>query len=367
MGIKILFSIEYSVLLFNVFLFDLYFQICEVNISKFAFDFSSSLNIRTFMLYRRHLRIKALQALYEWFSGSVDDLPKGEKQLLQSIDKVYDLFIYQLSFLLEIKRFALVRMEENKSKFYPSQDDLNPNLKFVENSVLQALETNKDFLSKEAALKINWSNAQEMVLKFYLMMRNAAFYKKYMDDPERSLEDDKKLIIKVIDRLMSDFDLLRSFYEEINMYYGDGYDLTDILLVKFIDTLSPEFAAETKLPGIYNTSGQKVNEDLIFVQTLYRKVILNDDAYTKVIEGKTKNWDYDRIPLIDVILLKMAIVELQEMKTIPIKVTMNEYIELAKYFSTQKSKIFINGVLDKLINEFKTNGLIQKEGRGLLE
>ncbi|MBN2639708.1 MAG: transcription antitermination factor NusB [Bacteroidales bacterium] len=319
------------------------------------------------MLYRRHLRIKALQALYEWFSGSVEDLPKGERQLFQSIDKVYELFIYQLSFLLEIKRFAQVRSEENKNKFYPTEEDLNPNLKFVENKVLSLLEENRDFLKKEAVLKVNWSLSEEMVLKFYLMMRSADFYKKYMMDTDRSLEEDKKFIIKVIDRLMSDFDLLRSYYEEINMYYGDGYDLTDILLVKFIDSLTPKFESDSILPAIYNTADDKVNEDRVFVQTLYRKVILNNDEYTKIIETKTLNWDYERIPLIDVILLKMAIVELREMPTIPVKVTMNEYIELAKYFSTQKSKIFINGVLDKLIIELKEQGLIKKQGRGLLE
>lgn len=319
------------------------------------------------MLYRRHLRIKALQALYGWFTGSVDDLPKGERQLFQSIDRVYELFIYQLSFLLEVKRFAQVRIEENKNKFYPTEEDLNPRLKFVENQVLTLLEENRDFRKKEAALKINWSLSEEMILKFYLTMRNADFYKKYTNDSNSSLEEDKKVIIKIVDRLMSDFDLLRSFYEEINMYYADSYDLTDILLVKFIDTFSPKFNSDSLLPAIYNTSGDKVNEDRIFVQTLYRKVILNDDEYTKIIQAKTNNWDYERIPLIDVILLKMAIVELKELPTIPVKVTMNEYIELAKYFSTQKSKIFINGVLDKLITELKEQGLIKKQGRGLLE
>lgn len=319
------------------------------------------------MLYRRHLRIKVLQSLYGWYSGGVENLPGGVRQLLQSIDNIYELFIYQLSFLVEVKRFTQVRTVENKNKFYPTQEDLNPNLKFLNNKAISLLEVNRDFLRKEEALKINWSQEQEMVLKFYHLLRKSDFYAKYMADPINSLEEDKKFIIKVIDRLMLDFDLLRSFYDEKNMYYTDGYDLTDILLVKFIDSLTVKFLAETSLPGIYNTSGKKVNEDEYFVRTLYRKVILNDDEYSHIIEGKTKNWDYDRIPLIDVILLKMAIVELLEMQTIPVKVTMNEYIELAKYFSTAKSKIFINGVLDKLIGEFKDQGRMKKMGRGLIE
>jgi len=166
---------------------------------------------------------------------------------------------------------------------------------------------------------------------------------------------------------MLDFELLRSYYDEKNMYYTDGYDLNNILLVKFVDSISGKFCSDSLLPGIYQTSGQKVNEDEYFARTLFRKVILNDEEYSGIVEGKTKNWDYERIPLIDVILLKMAIVELLEMNTIPVKVTMNEYIELAKYFSTAKSKIFINGVLDKLIGEFKEQGRLKKTGRGLID
>lgn len=319
------------------------------------------------MLYRRHLRIKVLQALYSWYSGGFESLPLGEQELLKSIDKLYELFIYQLSFLVAVRHFTLVRIEENKNKFYPTEEDLNPNLKFVNNRVLQLLSENQDFLKKEEKLKINWSQEQEILLKFYRLLRDSDFYNKYLADPADSLDEDKRFLIKVMDRLMADFDLLRSFYEEKNMYYVDGYDLTTLLVKKFVDSVSGKFSSDSMLPEIYKTSTQKVNEDEHFARTLFRKVILNDDEYSKIVEGKTKNWDYDRIPLIDVILLKMAIVELLEMNTIPVKVTMNEYIELAKYFSTAKSKIFINGVLDKLISEFKEQGRIKKTGRGLID
>jgi len=320
------------------------------------------------MLYRRHLRIKVLQALYSWYSGGTNDnMPLSEKQLLLSIDKVYDLFIYQLSFLLEIRNFSLIRIEENKNKFYPTEEDLNPNLRFVNNQVLVKLSNNIDLQKKAEQLKISWHEEESIILKFYHLLRKADFYKKYMLESEGSLEDDKKFIIKVIDRLMIEFELLRSFYDEKSVYFTDSYDLTGILLIKFIDSINKKFSASSSLPGIYTTSGQKINDDKLFVRNLFRKVILNDETNSKIIQAKTKNWDYERIPLIDVILLKMAIVELQEMKTIPVKVTLNEYIELAKYFSTTKSKTFINGVLDKLIGEFRENGLIKKTGRGLIE
>ncbi len=319
------------------------------------------------MLYRRHLRIKVLQALYSWYSGSNNDLPSGEKQLFQSIDKLYELLIFQLSFLLEVKDFALVRMEKNKTKYFPTKDDLNPNQKFVNNKALKLLEENKDFQKKVQTLKINWKQEENMVLMFYKILREADFYKKYMADEHASLEEDKKFLIKVVDRLMQDFDLLMSFYDEKSVYYAEGYDLCGVLLVKFIDNLSVKFTAEAAMPGIYSTDGKKVNDDKLFVQKLYRKVILSNEELGEIIREKSKSWDYDRIPMLDVILLKMAIVELKEMPTIPVKVTLNEYIELAKYFSTPKSKTFINGVLDKLIVEFKAAGAIKKTGRGLIE
>ncbi len=319
------------------------------------------------MLYRRHLRIKVLQALYSWYSGSSDALPSGERQLFQSIDKLYELFIYQLSFLLEVQDFALLRMELNKKKYFPTDEDLHPSQKFVENKALKLLEENNDFQKEVEKLKINWKPEENMVLKFYKLLRDADFYKKYMADTYSSLEDDKKFLIKVVDRLMQSFDLLQSFYDEKNVYYSEGYDLCGVLLVKFLDSISAKFTAGTRMPGIYSTDGQKVNDDKLFVQKLYRKVILNDEELSGIIREKSKSWDYERIPMLDVILLKMAIIELKEMSTIPIKVTLNEYIELAKYFSTPKSKTFINGVLDKLIGEFKAAHVIKKTGRGLIE
>jgi len=237
----------------------------------------------------------------------------------------------------------------------------------VENKALRLLENNHDFQKKVDRLKINWNQEEEMLLKFYKILREAEFYKKYMADSQQSLEEDKKLLIKVVDRLIQNFDLLRSFYDEKNVYFAEGYDLCGVLLVKFIDNLSTGFTPETPMPGIYSTNNQKINDDKLFVQKLYRKVILDDEKLTEMVRKKSKSWDYDRIPKMDVILLKMAIVELREMPTIPVKVTLNEYIELAKHFSTPKSKTFINGVLDKLIIEMKASGEIKKEGRGLIE
>ncbi len=319
------------------------------------------------MLYRRHLRIKVLQALYAWFSGSTDDLPKGEKQLLLSINKLYELFVYQVSFLVEVKRFAATRIEENRRKFIPTEADLNPNLRFVDNDIFKKLEANKDFLKKEELFKINWADEQELVRKFYKKLQAKGFYQDYMEKTAEDSDADKKLLIQIVDQLIPDFELLRSLYEEKSVYFVDGYDLVNLLLIKFFDSNVRGLQPDTTLPSIYKTEDGSANDDLDFVKRLYRKVIANDDENNAILEEKTSSWDYDRVPLMDIILLKMAIVELQVMETVPVKVTLNEYIELAKYFSPVKSRNFVNGVLDRLIKEFKEQGKIKKVGRGLLE
>lgn len=318
------------------------------------------------MLYRRHLRIKALQSLYAYFTGGQEDIVVGEKQLLLSINKIYELFIYQLSFLLEVKRFAEIRIEENKKKFYPTEEELNPNLKFINNRVLLHLEESKDLRSKEELYKINWADEQNMVRKFYNKLNESDFFKTYLNKEESSLEEDKKLMLKVIDRILAQDDILHSFYTEKSVYYDDGYDLVNILLIKFTDLVSKKSDENTKLPPLLKTEKDAVNTDLQFVKKLFRKVILNNEENDNLIKPKTINWEYDRIPILDLILIKMALTEFEYMDEVPLKVTLNEYIELAKYFSITKSKTFINGVLDKLLGELKEAGRIKKVGKGMI-
>ena len=319
------------------------------------------------MLYRRHLRIKVLQALYAWYTTESDDLIKGEKQLLLSINKLYELYIWQLSFLVEIKRYAEKILEERKDKFYPTKEDLDPNLKFVNNRVNALLENNKDFLHKEQLYKVNWSEQKVIVKKFYDDLEKSDIFKNFMSSNKSGIDEEKLFYIKMVDQSLSEMDLLKDFYEEKSVFFVDGYDLVQLLLIKFFETIDENFTSDRKMRGLFKGHNQSKNEDLDFMNTLYKKTILRNEENEEILKAKTKNWDFDRIPLMDIILLKMAIVELQEMETVPVKVTLNEYIELAKYFSTSKSRTFINGVLDRLIREFKEDGRIKKVGRGLIE
>lgn len=319
------------------------------------------------MLSRRHLRVKVLQAIYAYFQAGNQDLYQGEKQLILSINKLYELFIWQLSFLIEVSRFAENRMEENKKKHFPTAEDLEPNLRFINNRVLKSLTDNKDFRRYENLYKINWSEEQEVVRKFYNQMREAPEYQKYMLSESNDFEEDKKFLIQLVERYFADQELLESFYEEKSIFFVDDYHLISYLLIKFFKGLNEDFNEWTAMPDILKTAKEEDNEDLDFVKKLFRNTIIKGEEYASMISATTANWEQDRIAVMDMLILKMALAEIFTFRSIPIKVSMNEYIDISKFFSTPRSKIFVNGVLDRLIQTLKAEGKIVKTGRGLVE
>ncbi len=319
------------------------------------------------MLSRRHLRVKVLQALYAYFQSGNNSLDNGEKQLLLSINKLHELFIYQLSFLIETVRFAEQRIIENRKKHFPTVDDLTPNMRFVNNRVIAKIAQNKDFQAKENLYKVNWGAEQEMVRKFYNLLRESKEYAHYMESDQDTLGADKKFIMLVAERLFTDFELLQSYYEEKSIYFVDDYHLVSYLIVRFVKFMEPEFEVNGIIPPIFRTALDETNEDLVFVKKLFRETIMNSSDYEQIIASATSNWEKERIAVMDMLILKMALAELIYFTNIPVKVSLNEYIDISKYFSSSRSKVFVNGILDKLIHEFKASGRIVKTGRGLLE
>ena len=319
------------------------------------------------MLNRRFLRIKVLQALYAYIESGETNVNNGIKNLLESIDKLYELFIWQLSFLVETKRFAENKITENKHKYIPTYDDLHPNLKYVNNRLLNLIEDNVDFKKHEAALKINWANdPQDVVKKYYTMMRETPEYKKYMADKTDTFAADRKFIVEMITKYFADLDVLQDFYEDKSIYFCDDYHLVSSMLIDFISKMK-NFDVNSKLPEIYKTENVEANADEKFIQDLFRETLNHDEEFGKLIADNTNNWEKERICLMDMIILKMALTEFVCFPFIPVKVTMNEYIEISKYFSTPKSKIFVNGILDKLAKKLNEAGSINKMGLGLLE
>jgi len=318
------------------------------------------------MLTRRILRIKVLQALYAYIESGETNVANGIKHLLESISKLRELFVWQLSFLVETKRFADNKITDNKHKYLPTYEDLHPNMKYVENQVLNAIENNKDFCREEAALKINWGDHQDVVKNYYNMMKDTPEYKKYMAAKNGNFGADRKFIIKMITNYFADLDVLQDFYEDKSIYFCDDYFLVSSMLVKFFTEMR-KFDVDDKLPSIYKTDTVEENADERFVQELFRETINNDEEFGKLIGDNTNNWEKERICLMDMIILKMALTEFVCFPHIPVKVSMNEYIEISKHFSTPKSKVFVNGILDKLAKKLTDRGMIAKKGIGMVE
>ena len=318
------------------------------------------------MLSRRYLRIKVLQAAYAFFQAGNDDLAKGEKQLILSIDKIHELIVYQLSFLIEIKDFSRIRMEESKKKFFPTEEDLNPNLKFIENRVLIQIEDNREYRKMHKRLKINWSEEQGMVRKAYLAIKESGYYQKYLEQAEDSFAHDRDILARILKKTLMGLELLEYYYENKSIYWAfDTYQIANLLLMKLLKSFESSDDEYEAFPEILGMGLQE--EDRAFMLGLFHKTILNSDQYAELIDDKAKNWDLDRIAMMDTILIKMALAELLEFPSIPVKVTLNEYIDISKYYSSAKSKVFINGVLDKLIIDLKEKNKIKKTGRGLME
>jgi N utilization substance protein B len=319
------------------------------------------------MLSRRHLRIKALQALYAYFVSDSIEITVGEKNMLRSIEKIYELITYQLSFIQAIAKLAEVRIEDGKKKFYPTEAELNPNTKFIENKFLKQLSENRDYIRKVNAYRINWSDEAEIIRKKYVEIAGSDAYQNYMNSGKDSYEEDKAFILKIFKEFTAYYPSLCTFYEEKDIYWADDIDTANALVFKIIKGYKESFDEFETFPSLYNVDGKlDADEDKKFLVQLYRKTILKSEEYETLISEKTSNWEIDRIAAMDILLIKMAITEFLEFSSIPVKVTLNEYIELSKYYSTPKSRIFINGILDKMIADLKKQNLLVKTGRGLI-
>jgi N utilization substance protein B len=315
------------------------------------------------MLNRRYLRIKIMQALYAFFQSDNLDLPRAERELFTQIDKIYDLYIYQLAFILELKHVALTLIEEAKNKRLPTSEDLNPNLKFVENKFINQLEENIHLKREMNNRKISWNNEYELVKRVFNAIKAGEEFGKYMNADDDSYKTHRKFVVEIFKEYMADYELLNHFYEEKQLHWGDDIYVVNPSVVKTIESFKEDATPEFPLLKLYKDR----EEDEQFVKDLFRQTIILNDETKKLIGDKTKNWEVERIAMMDVLLMQMAITEVLSFSSIPVKVTLNEFIEISKTYSTPKSKLFINGILDKLIADFKSEDRLNKTGRGLME
>ena len=314
------------------------------------------------MLNRRHLRIKILQALYALEQSIEKNTSKFEKDLFFSIEKMYEMYIFLLLIMVEMRDIAEQRLEENKKKRLPTQEDLNPNTRFVHNRLLKQLEANKTLKSLSEKRKINWGGEGEMLRRLYRTLQNTDEFHKYMELNKADYAADKEVVIRLFKRHLINDERLQEFFEEKSIFWVDDLDLVASMTLKTLKSFEADSDDLQPLLPLWKES----DDERDFVKILYRKAIAHRDEHLELIKSHADNWEVDRIALMDTILMNMALTEAREFNQIPTKVTLNEYIEISKYYSTPKSKTFINGVLDKLFTQLSEKGEIKKVGRGLI-
>lgn len=314
------------------------------------------------MLNRRHLRIKVLQALYAYFQSKEDNYRKTENELMQAVERIYDLYIYLLLTFSEVKNISENRNEEKKKKIRPTEEDLHPNLKYINNKIVSMLEESKELRAISEERKVNWvgDETQEMFRKIYLQMKDSETFFEYMNNGQEGFEEDKAFALELFRTEIANSEILYSYFEEKSIHWIDDIDLACSMVLKTIKSIE-EGERVTILP-LY----KKDDDEQEFIRELLRKTISMNKENEELIDELTKNWELDRIAKMDIILMKMAITELQIFNNIPTKVTLNEYIEISKFYSTPKSNGFINGILDKAIDKLQKEKKIVKIGRGLI-
>ncbi len=312
------------------------------------------------MLSRRLLRIKALKALYAHLQNESDNMIASEKSMLGSIDKAYDLYFQMLLLPVEVARYAEARQELAKEKKLPTYEDLNPNRKFVDNAVIRLIDNSDSVNDYAAQRRLTWSQDQDLIKSLYNKMLESPSYKSYMTSQESSLKEDISFLETFFVKEMQASEDLDEALEDLSIMWDNDLSFVLPLIVRTLSSIRPSHT-ELKIMSKY-----KSNEELEFVRTLFQKSLINYNKNQIYIEKFTSNWDLERIVFMDNLIMNMAMTELVSFPSVPIKVTMDEYIEISKAYSTPGSSVFINGVLDRVVNDLTIEGKIAKSGRGLM-
>lgn len=315
------------------------------------------------MLNRRHLRIKILHALYAYFQSKESDYVVAEKNLFFSIEKFRELYFFLLIILTKIQSFSNQRMEKRKLKMLPTNEDLKPASRFVDNKLLKSLSENE--ILKKEQLRYDFEESGELnglIKQLFHGLSQEELYQAYVQE-DQSDEGDRAFILRLFKQFVVNQEITQNFLEEYSIHWVDDLDLASSMVLKTLKQYKFDASPNHAFLPLYKDPEDERN----FIRTLFYETINQDADNTILIKNKTQNWELDRIVLIDMILMKMALAEAKSFSSIPVKVTLNEYIELSKYYSTPKSNSFINGILDKLFSELKDSGEILKKGRGLLE
>ncbi len=308
-----------------------------------------------FMINRVLLRIKIIQILYSFFKSEGKSIPVAEKELFHSIEKTYDLYFHLLQLSVEITRFAASRIDSKRNKLRPTEEDLNPNTRFIDNSFIEQLTNNVQFTDYLKKNKLSWVNHPEIIKELFEEISASDFYSEYMNSDKNDYENDKDIWRKIYKKIILQNEELDNSLEDQSIYWVDDVDMVISFIIKTIKKFDANNNEDQPLLPMF-----KDEEDAEFARKLLRSVLTNSNQYREIIDVNTKNWEIDRIAFMDILIMEVALAELMDFPTIPINVTLNEYIEIAKNYSTEKSGTFINGVLDNIVTQLKNENKLIK-------
>ena len=307
------------------------------------------------MINRVLIRLKIVQIVYAFYQNGGKNLDTAEKELFFSLSKAYDMYNYLLLLMVEITKQAERKQSAAKNKLLPTKEELHPNTKFVDNRFIAQLEVNKQLLEFSETQKKTWENESEFVKRLCEVIMNSDIYKEYMECATSSYEEDRELWRKIYKRIIFNNYELDQVLEDQSLYWNDDKEIVDTFVLKTIKRFEEENGADQPLLPEF-----KDDEDQDFARRLFRRSILNAEYYRHLISENTRNWDLDRVALMDIIIMQIALAEILSFPNIPISVTFNEYVEIAKLYSTPKSGSFINGTLDGIVKALKEENKLTK-------
>jgi N utilization substance protein B len=307
------------------------------------------------MINRVLLRIKIVQILYSYYKSNSKSLPLAEKELFHSIERTYDLYFYLLQLSIEITRYASSRIETKRNKLLPTEADLHPNTRFVDNSFVSQLSANVLFNEYLDNQKLSWVNNPDIIKELFEEIEACSFYTDYLTADKVDYAADKDLWRKIFKKVILVNESLDEVIENESVYWVDNIEIVVSFIIKTIKKFDFSSGEEQALLPMF-----KDEEDAEFARKLLRSVLTKSVSLREMIDKNTKNWELERIAFMDIVIMEVALVELMEFPTIPVSVTLNEYIEIAKAYSTEKSGPFINGVLDNIVTQLKQENKLIK-------
>jgi N utilization substance protein B len=309
------------------------------------------------MLSRRHIRLKVMQSLYSYFSAKEDNMPVAERAMLKHINEVVELNLVIIALLIELVKHADDFYEEGKKKHLPTEADLNPNRRFVYNELIALIREDNSLMNRVSKVSGIWlKNDYDIVRKLFADLYKSEQYTKYLAVEDKGVDVDQRFIVNALNDIILSNELVHHILEERSIYWIDDLPFVATIImgqIKSQKSMNP-------------TSVFKDDSDEKFALKLFRNTINNNKDYEDIIVKFSKNWELDRIAIMDQLFLKMAFAEILSMEDLPIKVSMNEYIEISKYYGGAKSKLFVNGLLDNVVKTYTREGKIKKIGRGLV-